>query len=185
MPSPLFGFLRIPRLKSTNLVETRALRPFFFFFSQSIIIAKDGGIQFSKTGGGWGEFVPPLKKNDFNSEPVDYSPRCRSCLMKISCVNHGIELHNPKPQLTGVSVRCTIGQKTVYRVCLAPVDGIGEIHYRRSFRASRYFRMESMSAGRQNAREREPTSEEPLHQHRPGIMQLHLERFVPAVCSIG
>ena len=90
----------------------------------------------------------------YATDIVDYSPMRRSCLTEMSCVNHGMELHNPKPQLTGVSVRCAIGQKTVYRVCLAPVDGMGEIHYRRCFRASRYFRTESMSSGRQSARER-------------------------------
>ena len=61
VPSPLFAFLRIRRLISTNLVETRALRTFFFFFQSIIIMAKDGGIKFSKTEG-MGKSCPPPQK---------------------------------------------------------------------------------------------------------------------------
>ena len=61
VPSPLFAFMRIRRLISTNLVETRALRTFFFFFQSIIIMAKDGGIKFSKTEG-MGKSCPPPKK---------------------------------------------------------------------------------------------------------------------------
>ena len=31
-------------------------------------MAKDSGIKFSKTGGGWGNVAPPQKKNGFSSE---------------------------------------------------------------------------------------------------------------------
>ena len=79
VPSPLFAFLRIRRLISTNLVETPALRTNFSIFSQSIIIlAKDGGLKFSKTGGGEGKSPPPKKKkkkNGFSSEPTGERPQ--------------------------------------------------------------------------------------------------------------
>ena len=77
VPSPLFAFMRIRRLISTNLVETPALRRifFFFFFSQSIIImAKDGGIKFSKTGDGEKLFPPTQEHSALARNPCDDLP---------------------------------------------------------------------------------------------------------------
>ena len=57
MPSPLFPFLRIRRLISTNLVETRALRTFFFVF---ITDHYGRGLNFQRQEGD-GKSCPPAQ----------------------------------------------------------------------------------------------------------------------------
>ena len=80
-----------------------------------------------------------------------------------------------------VSVRLTIKHKTVYRVCFAPNYGIGKIHHRRPFCASRYFWTESMNGvdeRRKTEWEKASMREEPLsYQNRLGTMAVHLELF--------
>ena len=63
VPSPLFVFLRIRRLTSTNLVETRALRTIFFVFHRaSSLWQRMVGLNFQRQGRGGEKVVPPSKK---------------------------------------------------------------------------------------------------------------------------
>ena len=79
VPSPLFAFLRIRRLISKNLVETRALRTFFFFFHRaSSLWQRMVGSNFQIQGGvGKSCPLPPQKTALFSSEPTDWSKRPR------------------------------------------------------------------------------------------------------------
>ena len=69
-------------------------------------MAKDGGTNFSKTGGGWGKVVPPQKKsaltrNTINISHVPYPQAVDSCLPSCERIKLLFPISTQAPQVSG------------------------------------------------------------------------------------